>query len=418
MHERSLSRLVAESRVFGIGTPSPDIVADAMSTFAVGQNAIDTLKRFRLPPAMYAMELEWREHPVAMIERLMLTNAKLGIWLFVTFCLSTLGVAPLLRMYGGGVLSAVTYPLISFACGLGAFFRFITTSSLSSAARWFVLPQLGMILIEWAFSPAINPWWTVAPVFLAVGGIGYLADLVNTHYIRWITANLNLKREAVLRRRKMWDLRFNWFALSREISVLRAEAEKLEGEGETDSALILHRCANELLELRLYPLGFLVLIYVAVLLFAGAPGTVLLLSSIGLSVVLALRRPLVTEDLQRLIAEVNIHSFVSWFSWDPKQAWVHSPGMFHDRLSSRYHRITQTVFCSLVIDISFVPPIHLWGSGEMLTPVWLWTSAYHFFVNLLLPVFLLLCVLTATGARPLWMYLEAIELAEESDELE
>src|SRR5258708_2040361 len=122
MHERSLSRLLAESRILGIGTPSPDTVADAMSTFGIGQNAIDTLKRFRLPPAMYAMELEWREHPVAMIERLMLTNAKLGVWLFVTFCLSTLGIAPVLRLYGGGVLSAVTYPLISFACGLGAFF--------------------------------------------------------------------------------------------------------------------------------------------------------------------------------------------------------------------------------------------------------------------------------------------------------
>jgi hypothetical protein len=415
---KSISMFATESADLCIRTTQPDVVADSMSKFGTSTNTYDTLKRDRLALAMYSMELEWRDHPVAMIHRLILTNVKLGIWLFTTFCLSTLILAPFIRLYGGGILSAVTYPVISFVCGLAAFFRFITTSSVTSAVRWFVVPQLAAILIEWSFSPAINPWWTAAPVSLAIAGVGCLADRVNTHYLRWITANLNLKRDAVLRRRRLWDLRFNWFALSEEISDLQDEIESLEAEGESESAFILRKRANELRELRQYPFGFFALIYMAGLLFAGAPSTMLLLSGFGVSVVLALRRPVMTVKLRRLIAEVNIHSFVSWFSWDPKQPWVHSPGMFHDRITSRYRRLTQTVLCFLLIDIAFVPPIHLWGVGEMLTPVWLWTSAYHFFLHLLLPTFFLLSALIATGARPLWMHLAAIEWTEESDELE
>jgi len=258
----------------------------------------------------------------------------------------------------------------------------------------------------------------MAPVVLSMAGVAYLVDQVNTHYVRWITANLRLKREAVKRRRKMWDLRFNWVALSREIASLRDRIRILEADGEIDKAFILRRRAGELLELREYPLGFVALFYLAVLLYLGAPSTVLILSGFAVSVVLAFRRPFITMKLTRLISEVNIHSFVSWFSWDPKQEWIHSPGMFHDGLSSRFRRLTQTVVCFVLLEIAFIPPVHLWGTGELLTANWLWTSGYHFFLNLLLPVFFVVCALVATGARPLWMHLEAVEWAETSDELD
>ena len=92
--------------------------------------------------------------------------------------------------------------------------------------------------------------------------------------------------------------------------------------------------------------------------------------------------------------------------------------MFHDRLSSRFRRLTQTVAYFVLIQVAFIPPIHLWGLGEFLTPMWLWTAGYHFYVSLLLPVFFLICALIATGARPLWMHLEAVEWAETSDDLD
>jgi hypothetical protein len=127
---------------------------------------------------------------------------------------------------------------------------------------------------------------------------------------------------------------------------------------------------------------------------------------------------LITAKLVRLITEVNLHSFVSWFSWDTAQEWVKSPGVFRDGLASRFSRITQTVVCFILIEFAFVPPIHLWGVGESRTPVWLWSSEYSFFVNLLLPPLILVCTLAATGARPLWLYLEAVEWAEVSTEIE
>ena len=226
-----------------------------------------------------------------------------------------------------------------------------------------------------------------------------------------------MTREAVEHRRRLWDLRFNWRALSKEIASLRIDCDVLEARGEAAKAENLRRSASELIELREYPLGFLALLYTGILLFLGAPGLVLLASAFGISVTLAFRRPLATMKLRRLIVEATVNSFVSWFSWDTQQHWVHSPGMFRDGLYSRYRRVTQTVLCFVVLQIAFVPPIQFWGDGEMLTAKWLWSSAYQFFGNLFLPALLLFCALIATGARPLWMHLEAIEFAEVSDEI-
>ena len=241
---------------------------------------------------------------------------------------------------------------------------------------------------------------------------------MNTHYVRWITANLKLKPEAVRRRREEWGLRFNWKRLTEEITSEREKARILEAAGNSEEASFCRKRAGELRELRQYPFGFAALIYLTILLFAGAPSTVLILSGFAVSIALAFRRPLITMRLSRLISEVIVHSFVSWFSWDTGQVWVHSPGMFDDQLRSRLSRKAQTAICFLLIEFAFIPPIHLWASGLSWTPIWLWTGQYAFFVNLFLPVLLLMCTLIATGARPLWLHLEAIEWADVSPDLE
>jgi hypothetical protein len=156
----------------------------------------------------------------------------------------------------------------------------------------------------------------------------------------------------------------------------------------------------------------------ALLFFAGAPNTALLLFGLGASAVFAFRRPLISVPFGKLVATVSILSFVSWFSWDARQAWVRAPGMFRDELSSRFSRLTQVVCCFVFLDMAFIPSVHLWGAGEPLAPTWLWTSVYQFFLNLVLPALFILCALVATGARPLWMHLVAVEWAKESDELE
>jgi hypothetical protein len=400
----------------------PNMVADAMGLRWDSperiKNRYEVLKRERLPMAMHWMELEWRDHPVKMAQRLFITNSKVTLWLFITFFLSTLIAAPFMRLYGSGLFSPVTYPVICFLCGIAAYFRFRITASLSSAAWVFIVPQAAMILLELAFSPGIDSRLVVLPVAAAVIGVGYFADRINTHYVRWITANLKLKPEAARRRREMWDLRFDWKALTKEIEEQRERARTFEAGGQSEEALICRKRAGELRELRQYPFGFVVLVYLTLLLFIGAPSTVLLVSGLAASVCLAFRRPLITMKLSRLIAEVIVHSFVSWFSWDTLQDWVNSPGMFRDGLSSPFSRIRQTIICFLLIEFSFIPPIHLWGIGESRTPIWLWTSGYAFFLNLLLPAVLLICTLIATGARPLWLHLEAIEWADASEELE
>jgi hypothetical protein len=378
--ESFVDAIASQGSPASIRSSQPDMVEEAAETFGGKSNRFDTTKRERLPISMYSMELERSDHPVSMLKRLTLTNMQLSVGLFVTFCLSTLVLAPLSRLFGDRILSPVTYPIICFLCGLGAYYRFTATGSFTVAARVFIIPQSITIFIEWAYSPGINPWWSVLPVALSLVAIGYLTDQVTTHNVQRITANLRLKREAVERRRAFWEQRFNWLALTREIKCLRIEARLLENQGKTDEAFILHRRAGELLELREYPLGFLALVYIGVLLFVGASSTMLLLSGFAVSLALAFRRPVVRMKLSRLITEVTIHSFVSWLSWDTLQTWVHSPGMFRDTLRSPFRRLTQTVLCFLLIEIAFIPPVHRWGSGEMLTPKWLWSTEYNFLV--------------------------------------
>jgi hypothetical protein len=398
----------------------PNMVADANGWHGAERivDRFEVLKRDRLPMSMYWMDLEWRDHPVKMAQRLFLTNAKVAFWLFLTFCLGSLIAAPVMRMYGSGLFSPVTYPLICFFCAIASYWCFRFTTSVTKAAWMFIGPQAAAILLEFAFSPGINHWFIVIPISLGIFGVGYFADRVNTHYVRWITANLKLKPEAIRRRRQMWDLRFSWKRLTEKIHEQRDKARLLEAQGEFEEALICRKRAGELRELREYPIGFLALLYLTVLLFAGAPSAVLLISGFAVSAALAFRRPLITMKLSRLISEVVIHSFISWFSWDTRQTWTHSPGMFRDRLDSPLSRITQTSICFLLIEFAFIPPVHLWAMGESRTPLWLWSSEYSFFLNLLLPALLLVCTLVATGARPLWLHLEAIEWADASEELE
>ena len=113
-----------------------------------------------------------------------------------------------------------------------------------------------------------------------------------------------------------------------------------------------------------------------------------------------------------------MRAFVSWFSWDPAQEWVNSPGLFWDRLSSRFDRITQTILCFVLLEIAFVPAVQQWGVGEFRSVAWLWKANYDFFSNLFLPVAMLICVLVSTGARPLWLHLEVIEWCKVSEEFE
>lgn len=327
-------------------------------------------------------------------------------------------VAPISRIFGTGLFSPVTYPIVCFFCGLAAYWKFSRTTSFTVAAWAFFAPQALFVYLECSFSPGVHPGWAAIPVVIAVVAIGYLSDQINTHYVWWITANIKVKREAVQRRRKMWSLRFNVVALTKEIWELEEWAASAEQNGEEAEAFRFRRQAGELRELREYPLGFVIPLYFIALLFAGASSTALLGAAFILSIVLAFRRPMVTMKLSQLISEVIVHAFVSWFSWDPKQEWVNSPGLFSDGLVSPFRRITQTVGCFVLLEVAFIPSIHLWGVGPTLSAMWLWSSQYEFFLNLLLPPAMLACTLIATGARPLWLQLEAIEWKEASEELE
>ncbi len=398
----------------------PDLVADAQELYRSEAipNSYDVLKRERLPKDLESIELEWRVHPLSLETLFLLTNRKLGLWLFVAFITSTFAIAPAARLYGTGVFSPVTYPLAFLVSGIAAYHRFATTASFEEMAWRFFLPQALFVFLECSFSPGIDRRWVLVPVIMSVVFLGYLVDQVNTHYIWWITANLRLKREAVVMRRTLWTLRFNPVVLTREIFGLRRAARQLETEGKKSESLILRHHADELRELRAYPLGFCVLAYVTALLLLGASSSSLVLSALVLSVAIAFRRPLISIRTARLVCESLLCSFVSWFAWDPAQERLESPGMFWDRLPSRFRRLTQATMCFALVQITFVPPIILWGSGDWLTPVWLWSSACGFFVNLFLPVLLFICVLIATGARPLWIHLAAIEWKDRSDELE
>src|SRR5713226_6140807 len=95
----------------------PDLVTDAQSRFATPLNRHDMLKRGRLSLAMDSMELQWRKHPLPVAAVAILTNTKVATWLFVSFCLTTLIIAPLARLYGGTLFSPLAYELVCIVCG-------------------------------------------------------------------------------------------------------------------------------------------------------------------------------------------------------------------------------------------------------------------------------------------------------------
>jgi hypothetical protein len=397
-----------------------DFVADARGWSAVERatNRFDMLRRDLLRMPIGGLELEWREHPVSLATRLVLANMKVCTWLLLTFCVSTLMLGPVLRTFGGGLLSAWTYPIICFCCAIRAYSVFGATASLSDAGKAFIIPQAVAIFLEWAFSPAISNYWRTIPLIVCACAVAFVADQVNTHYVRWITANLQLKQSAVTERRRTWDSRFNWKRLSLDIRLHRYDVTRLERCGEKEEAAVFRRKIGELREIREYALGFLIIPYLIILHALGASTTTLAWTGILLSCVSAFRRPLVTFKLARLISEVVVRAFVSWLSWDTAQQWVKSPGMFKDRLYSPLTRVAQTAGCFFLVQVALIGPIGNWGTGLRGSPIWLWRIDYDFFLNLLFPALLLICTLVSTGARPLWIYLEAIEWAEASEELE
>src|SRR5262245_36770572 len=168
----------------------PDWVADARrwSNEERAINRYDTLRRARLPLAMYTMELEWRVHPV---EGALwpLANKKVALVLLLALAANALVIAPVIRAFGSGFFSPSTYPVLCMLCILAAYCRFAMTSSILEAAWWFFLPQLMGIFLEISFSPGVNQYWVLVPVAASVVAICYLADQASTHYVRWITAN-------------------------------------------------------------------------------------------------------------------------------------------------------------------------------------------------------------------------------------
>src|SRR5262249_31804033 len=153
---------------------------------------------------------------------------------------------------------------------------------------------LALIYLEMSFSPAVSSTFRAVPIFLGALAIGHVSDGVNTHYVRWITANLRLKKEAVQERRRLWNQRFYWWELSREIKAFRIEARRLEETGRSQKAAVLRKKIGDLRELRAYPLGFLLLVYLVVLFAVGAPTAVLLGSGILATTSLVFRRSIVS----------------------------------------------------------------------------------------------------------------------------
>src|SRR5712692_5222834 len=121
----------------------PDIVADAHELYSSTASSprYDMLKRPRIPVAMYAMELEWNRHPVPMAARIILTSRTIGLWLVVAFCVVSFLLEPVVRIYGGGLCSPATYPVLFFISAILALGRLARTASFREAAWRFVLPQ-------------------------------------------------------------------------------------------------------------------------------------------------------------------------------------------------------------------------------------------------------------------------------------
>src|SRR3712207_2990996 len=96
----------------------PDWVADAAG-WSEGEraaNRYDTLRRERLPLTVCRTELEWRVHPVEDVLEL-IANRKVLFVLFAAFFANAFLLGPLIRAFGAGLFSPVTYPVICLGCG-------------------------------------------------------------------------------------------------------------------------------------------------------------------------------------------------------------------------------------------------------------------------------------------------------------
>src|SRR5262245_5641715 len=104
----------------------PDIYEDAAQLLAKDayENRFDRMKRERLLPRGDWPSPVTRQHPLSFATRLLVTKSRLAFWLFWTHLFVTLFLAPVARIYGAGLFSPVTYPIIFFGGALAAYYRF------------------------------------------------------------------------------------------------------------------------------------------------------------------------------------------------------------------------------------------------------------------------------------------------------
>jgi hypothetical protein len=395
----------------------PDIVADYLGLTEVEreQRRFDRLNYDRLPPVVGLMNLEWREHPLSMPQRLAVAIQQFAVIVCGTFTIGDGVLAPVFRSFGEALLSPFSYPIVFLLCGFLAYVVLVETSSFGEAFWAFIAPQGMFVFLELSFSPSLNRYFSLVPLAAGLFAVGYLVDRINTHYVRWLTANLSLKPEFAASRRKQWDQRFHIVSLGKTLRAREREARALAGQDSDERRAILLLQIEALRELRSYPARFVILVYIGVLVSIGATGMTLLVWSGLLAAALSLKRCTTEISFLGLLRETVIWPCVSWFSWDTQQLWTNAPGYFSDKLEDASPRITQSAFCLLVISIALTPPLALWGITGAGTVANLWSIVFDFATNALLPIMIVFIALFATGGRILWMHFEAIELGQSKE---
>lgn len=379
--------------------PEFDIVSDSQELIVTRRGGrYDMLKRPRLPDVAYLFELEWRKHPVDFPTRLLLINYLISNKLFSTFCWVILFIAPLSNVLGGWIYSPGTYPLAVLGAAIYAYQKFAKTHDLLATLLRFTLPQIAFIYLELSFSSTLDQRWHLIPVASALWVVGYVTDKIHTHCMRWNTADLELEIDDVHRLRDLWRIRFNWFLITRDIRGLQEQLTVLGSADDNTEVQAIRGQVKELRELRQYALGFLILPFFLLLFILGASATAIIIWAIVCAIVLAVKRGAhLQTSVKGLLLDVIVWPFISWISWDTSQLWVLSPGLFNDRLYSPLTRVEQTSLCFVLLQVSFIPPIHRWVSGPGFTPLWSWMLAYNFLIELMLPVVMVGATLVATG---------------------
>jgi hypothetical protein len=395
----------------------PDIIADGYewSDQERSVRRFDRMRREQLPTAARDMELEWREHIFDIASLLKIANRKVTTWLFWTLCLNLL-LAEFIRYCAANIQFAVLYPCASFICGLIAYYCFSVTTSGAKALAAFFVPQAVFIFLEMCFSPILNRYFVLLPIVGALFVLGWLVDQINTHYVRWITADLVLSRERILRLRTLWDMRFKVFQLSSEIERLRNVVRDLEDESKEEEAQEAWEEMQYVREVRLYPVSFFFLAILGSLFLLGLSSTGLVLSCLCLAICFVfLGRPIKVDSVGYALW-TSVCAYASWLAWDPEQDWVNSPGYFNDRLVGPFDRGLLTMGAFALVSIAFVPPLPFWTWGNFVQCLWI--AQYSFFLHVLLPALLLVLTLLAIGARPMVMFLFAVERMEDGEEEE